>query len=76
MTRKEIYNKILQMLEIEQNYLLKRYETGEIEYDVYVELSSSRTNEYREYIADLALTNDKKLKEKMSFIIDANLKTF
>lgn len=76
MMRKEIYNKILQMLEIEQNCLLKRYETGEIEYDVYVELSSSRTNEYREYITDLALTNDKKLKEKMSFIIDANLKTF
>ena len=47
MTRKEIYNKILQMLEIEQNYLLKRYETGEIGYDVYVELSISRTNEYR-----------------------------
>jgi len=76
MTRKEIYDKILQMLEIEQNYLLKRYEAGEIEYDVYVELSSSRTNEYREYITDLALTNDKKLKEKMSFVIDANLKTF
>lgn len=76
MTRKEIYDKILQMLEIEQNYLLKRYEAGEIEYDVYVELSSSRTNEYREYITDLALTNDKKLKEKMNFVIDANLKTF
>ena len=76
MTRKEIYNKILQILEIEQNYLLKRYETGEIEYDVYVELSSSRTNEYREYITDLALINDKKLKEKMSFVIDANLKMF
>lgn len=76
MMRKEIYNKILQMLEIEQNYLLKRYETGEIGYDVYVELSISRTNEYREYVTDLALTNDKKLKEKMSFVIEANLKAF
>lgn len=67
MTRKEIYDKILQMLEIEQNYLLKRYEAGEIEYDVYVELSSSRTNEYREYITDLALTNDKILKDLINF---------
>lgn len=45
MTRKEIYDKIFQMLEIEQNHLLNRYEFGEIEYDNYVELSSARTEE-------------------------------
>ena len=76
MKRKEIYEKILRMLEIEQNHLLNRYENDEIDYDSYVELSSSRTEEYREYVKDLALANDEELKEKMSFIINADLETF
>lgn len=66
----------MKMLEIEQNHLLNRYENDEIDYDSYVELSSARTEEYREHIKDLALANDTELKEKMSFVINANLQTF
>ena len=76
MTRKEIYDKIFQMLEIEQNHLLNRYEFGEIEYDNYVELLSARTEEYKEYVKDLALASDNELNEKMAFVINANLETF
>ena len=76
MTRKEIYEKILKMLEIEQNHLLNRYENDEIDYDNYIELSSARVEEYREYVKDLALCNDNELQEKMKFIVDANLETF
>ena len=76
MTRKEIYDKIFQLLEKEQNHLLNRYENDEIDYDSYVELSSARLLEYQEYIKDLALANDPELKEKMSFVINANLETF
>ena len=52
------------MLEIEQNHLLNRYEFGEIEYDNYVELLSARTEEYKEYVKDLALASDNELNEK------------
>ena len=76
MTRKEIYDKVFQLLEKEQNHLLNRYENDEIDYDSYVELSSARLHEYQEYIKDLALANDPELKEKMSFVINANLETF
>lgn len=76
MTRKEIYDKIFQLLEIEQNHLLKRCEKGEISYDNYVELSSVRISEYQEYIKDLALSSDCELNKKMSFIINANIETF
>jgi hypothetical protein len=76
MTRKEIYDKIFRLLEKEQNHLLNRYENDEIDYDSYVELSSARLHEYQEYIKDLALANDTELKEKMSFVINANLETF
>lgn len=76
MTRKEIYDKIFQMLNIEQNHLRRRYEFGEIKYDNYIELSSARTEEYREYVKDLALVSDVELEEKMSFVINVNLNTF
>lgn len=76
MTRKEIYDKIFQMLNIEQNHLRRRYEFGEIKYDNYIELSSARTEEYREYVKDLALVSDAELEEKMSFVINVNLNTF
>lgn len=76
MTRKEIYDKIFQMLEIEQNHLRRRYEFGEIRYNNYIELSSARTEEYREYVKDLALASDAELEEKMSFVINVNLNTF
>ena len=76
MTRKEIYNKILKMLEVEENSIRNRYEFGEINYDTFKELLFKRNEEYREYIVDLAITNDNKLKEKMKFVINANLDTF
>ena len=76
MTRKNIYNKILKMLEIEENRLRNRYEFGEIEYDTFKELTHKRNEEYKEYVVDLALTNDDELNEKMSFVINANLDTF
>lgn len=81
MTRKEIYEKILKMLEIEQNHLRNRYERnryefGEIDFDNYEELSFERDKEYEEYIVDLATTNDNELEEKMKFVINANLDTF
>lgn len=76
MTRKKIYEKILKMLEIEENRIRNRYEFGEIEYDVFKELTHKRNEEYKEYVVDLALTNDDELSEKMKFIIDANLNTF
>lgn len=76
MTRKEIYKKILQMLEVEENSIRNRYEFGGIDYDTFKELTFKRNEEYREYIVDLALCTDKDLEEKMSFIINANLDTF
>jgi hypothetical protein len=76
MTRQEIYNRIMKMLEIEQNHLRNRYETGEISCGNYIELSSNRTEEYKEYVKELALTSDDELEDKMSFVINANLETF
>lgn len=76
MTRKEIYEKILKMLEIEENRVRNNYEFGEIEYDVFKELTHKRNEEYKEYVIDLATTNDNELQEKMSFVINANLDTF
>jgi hypothetical protein cdivTM_09561 len=76
MTRKEIYRKILEMLEIEQNHLRNKFEFGEISFDNYEELSCKRSEEYREYIVDLALCTDKDLEEKMKFVINTNLDTF
>lgn len=76
MTREEIYKKILKMLETEQNHLRNNYEFGEIDYNNFKELSFRRNEEYKEYVIDLALCNDKNLKEKMSFIINTNLDTF
>lgn len=76
MTRKEIYNKIFEMLEIEENRIRNRYEFGEIEYDVFKELTHKRNEEYKEYVVDLALATDNELSEKMSFVINANLDTF
>lgn len=76
MTRQEIYNKIFKLLEKEQNHLRNRYELEEIGCAAYIELSSARTEEYKEYIKDLALCNDDQLEEKMSFIINTNIETF
>ena len=76
MTRQEIYDKIFKMLEKEQFHVQNKYEFGEIDYDTYVELSSARSDEYKEYVKDLALASDNELNEKMAFVINANLETF
>ena len=64
------------MLEIEQNRIRNNYEFGEIDYDAFKELLYKRNAEYKEYVVDLALTNDDELSEKMKFIINVNLDTF
>ena len=76
MNRKEIYEKIFKLLEKEQNNLLNKYDFGEINLETYQDLNKKRELEYKEYVTDLALCNDKDLKEKMSFVINANLDTF
>ena len=76
MIRQEIYDKIFKLLEKEQFHIQNRYEFGEIDIETFEELSSARYNEYLEYVSDLARCNDKDLKNKMSFIINANVDTF
>ena len=76
MTRKEIYDKLLKMLEKEQFHLRNRYEFGEVSLEIFEELLSKRYEEYLEYIRDLAICNDEDLETKMSFVIRANLETF
>ncbi len=76
MTRQEIYEKIFKLLEKEQFHIQNRLEFGEIDLETFEELSSARYNEYLEYVSDLARCNDKDLKDKMSFIINANVDTF
>lgn len=76
MTRQEVYDKIFKMLEKEQFHLQNRYEFGEIDLEMFEELSSKRYEEYLEYVRDLAICNDEDLETKMSFVIKANLETF
>ena len=75
-TQRKDNAEVAKQLEKEQNKILNRYEFGEIDYDTYVELSSARSDEYKEYINDLALSYDDELNEKMSFIINTNIETF
>lgn len=76
MTRREIYDKIFKMLEKEQFQLQNRYDFGEINLEIFEELSAKRKEEYLEYVRDLAICNDEDLETKMFFIIRANLETF
>lgn len=71
MTRQEIYEKIFKLLEKEQFHIQNRLEFGEIDLETF-----EGYNEYLEYVSDLARCNDKDLKDKMSFIINANVDTF
>jgi hypothetical protein cdivTM_09561 len=73
MTRQEIYDKIFKLLEKEQFHIQNRFEFGEIDSETFEELSSARYNEYIEYVSELARCNDKDLKDKMSFIINADI---
>lgn len=58
MTRQEIYDKIFKLLEKEQFHIQNRYDFGEIDIETFEEL---------------ARCNDKDLKDKMSFIINADI---
>lgn len=73
MTRQEIYDKIFKLFEKEQFHIQNRLEFGEIDLETFEELSSARYNEYLEYVSELARCNDKDLKDKMSFIINADI---
>lgn len=76
MTRKEISEKMSKMHNIELKRLLNRYENNEIDIETLDKLFAARTDEFVQHVKDLALANDEELKEKMSFIINANLETF
>ena len=76
MTRKEISEKMSKMHNIELKRLLNRYENNEIDIETLDKLFAERTDEFVQHVKDLALANDEELKEKMSFIINADLETF
>ena len=76
MTRKEISEKMSKMHNIELKRLLNRYENNEIDIETLDKLFATRTDEFVQHVKDLALANDEELKEKMSFIINADLETF
>lgn len=76
MTRKEISEKMSKMHNIELKRLLNRYENNEIDIETLDKLFAARTDEFVQHVKDLALANDEELKEKMNFIINADLETF
>ena len=76
MTRKEISEKMSKMHGIGLKRLLNRYENNEIDIETLDKLFAARTDEFVQHVKDLALAKDEELKEKMSFIINADLETF
>ena len=76
MTRKEISEKMSKMHSIELKRLLNRYENNEIDIETLDKLFAARPVEFVQHVKDLALAKDEELKEKMSFIINADLETF
>jgi hypothetical protein len=76
MTRKEIFEKIERMLEIEKEILLKRYESGNLDYENYKELCHKRLQEYGEWKEELMLANDDEINDKLKFIIEMDLEKF
>ena len=76
MTRKEIFEKIERMLEIEKEILLKRYESGNLDYENYRELCHKRVQEYGEWKEELMLANDNEINDKLKFIIEMDLEKF
>jgi hypothetical protein len=76
MTRKEIFEKIERMLEIEKEILLKRYESGNLDYENYKELCHKRVQEYGEWKEELMLANDDEINDKLKFIIEMELEKF
>lgn len=76
MTRKEIFEKTERMLEIEKEILLKRYESGNLDYENYKELCHKRVQEYGEWKEELMLANDDEINDKLKFIIEMDLEKF
>lgn len=76
MTRKEIFEKIERMLEIEKEILLKRYESGNLDYENYKELCHKRVQEYGEWKEELMLANDDEINDKLKSIIEMDLEKF
>lgn len=76
MTRKEIYEKMTKMHNIELKRLLNLYENNEIDLETLDKLFAARTDELVQHTRGLANACDEELEEKMSFIINANLETF
>jgi hypothetical protein len=76
MTRKEIFEKIERMLGIEKEILLKRYESGNLDYENYKELCHKRVQEYGEWKEELMLANDDEINDKLKFIIEMDLEKF
>lgn len=74
MTRKEIYDKIFQMLNIEQNHLRRRYEFGDISKEEFEEMSEEVQETYENCIKEMALCGDEEVVEKMSNILALILK--
>lgn len=67
-------SKILEKLEYKSG--MNRYENNEIDIETLDKLFAARTDEFVQHVKDLALAKDEELKEKMSFIINADLETF
>ncbi len=76
MTRKEIFEKIERMLGIEKEILLKRYESGNLDYENYKELCHKKVQEYGEWKEELMLANDDEINDKLKFIIEMDLEKF
>lgn len=76
MTRKEVFEKIERMLGIEKEILLKRYESGNLDYENYKELCHKRVQEYGEWKEELMLANDDEINDKLKFIIEMDLEKF
>lgn len=76
MTRKEIFEKIERILGIEKEILLKRYESGNLDYENYKELCHKRVQEYGEWKEELMLANDDEINDKLKFIIEMDLEKF
>ena len=76
MTRKEIFEKIERMLGIEKEILLKRYESGNLDYENYKELCHKRVQEYGEWKEELMLANDDEINDKLKSIIEMDLEKF
>ena len=70
MKRKEIYEKISEMHNIELKRLLNLYKNNEIDLETLDKLFAARTDELVQHTRDLANACYEELEEKMNFIIN------